>query len=367
MKLTRITVYQVDLPFDRGTYKLSGGRTWTAMDSTIIRLDTDQGVVGWGESCPFGPNYLEAFAGGVRAGIAELAPSLLGKNPAQPVVIHQLMDHNLSGHPYIKHGIDMACWDLLGKVANQPLYNLFGGKLNELVPTAGWIPVEHGDLMEQRLAENRANGCLQFSTKASGDISKDIEFLNELGAKMHPGESVKFDANGGWRVDEAIRLMQGTQSVDAWFEQPCYSYEECRVIRQTCGRPITLDECAVTMADITRAWHDGVCDSLNLKIGRVGGLTPALEIRNLCTALGIPFHVQCAGGGNITQAAIVHLAQSSPADRLLYIWDIGDLVSFETVVSPIATNNGKMCAHDLPGLGIEPKAIILGEPIAVYD
>ena len=78
MKLTKISVYQVDLPFDRGTYKLSNDRVWTAMDSTIIRLESDDGMVGWGESCPFGPNYLEAFAEGVRAGIEELAPALLG-------------------------------------------------------------------------------------------------------------------------------------------------------------------------------------------------------------------------------------------------------------------------------------------------
>lgn len=79
MKISKISVYQVDLPFDRGIYKLSGGRSWTSMDNTIVRLDTDDGFVGWGETCPFGPNYLEAFAGGARAGIGELAASLLGR------------------------------------------------------------------------------------------------------------------------------------------------------------------------------------------------------------------------------------------------------------------------------------------------
>ena len=367
MKLTRISVYQVNLPFDRGAYRLSGGRVWESMDSTIVRLDTDDGIVGWGETCPFGPNYLEAFAEGARAGLSELAPSLLGQDPSRPVVIQDLMDQEMLGHPYVKHGVDMACWDILGKVAKRPLYGLFGGRMNEQVATAGWLPAEHGDLMDARIAENRANGCTQFSAKASGDPDKDIEFVFALGEVMRSGESLKLDANGGWRVDEAIRVLRATASVDIYFEQPCLSYEECRAVHRACGRPIVLDECALDLATVIRGWNDGVCHAVNLKIGRVGGLTRALEMRNLCASLGIPVHIQCTGGSNITQAAIVHLAQSTPSDRLLWIWDIGDLVSFRTVKNPIEQVQGKMQASDLPGLGIEPLIDVLGDPVAVYE
>lgn len=367
MKITRLSVYQVDLPFSGRTYKLSGGRTRQAVDSTIIRIDTDSGLVGWGETCPFGANYLEAFGLGARAGIAELAPLLLGQDPSQPSVIYRLMEHNLSGHVYVKHGIDMICWDIFGKLAEKPLYSLFGGKLNEKVPTAGGIPLQHDESMDQRISELRANGCAQFSSKASGEISRDMEFLNTLGDKMRAGESVKFDANGGWTVDQAIRLMRGTTNVDAYFEQPCRTYEECRAVRLTRGRPMVLDECALDLPSVNHAWNDGVCDALNLKIARVGGLTPALEIRNLCVALGIPVHIQCAGGSSITQAAIVHLAQSTPADRLLYIWDIGDLVSLETVQNPVLPVSGTMCAHNVPGLGVEPKEQILSESVMVFE
>lgn len=271
------------------------------------------------------------------------------------------------GHPYVKHAIDMACWDVLGKVTALPLYTLFGGKLNDQVATAGWIPTEHGELMDERLAENRAAGCAQFSTKASGNLQADINFVTELGQKMLPGESIKVDANRGWRVDEAIRMMRATSDIDIYFEQPCWSYEDCRTVRQTCGRPIVLDECLVDTRTLIRAWNDGVCDAINLKIGRVGGITPALEMRDLCVELGIPMHVQCAGGSDITQAAIVHIAQSTPANRLLWIWDIGDLLSFNTASKPIQQVNGKMRAHNLPGIGVEPIESVLGESVAVYQ
>ncbi len=366
MKISRISVYQVDLPFEHGTYQLSGGRSWEAMDSTVIRLDTDEGFVGWGETCPFGPNYLEAFARGARAGIAELAPYLVGLDPSRPGLIYHVMNDNLLGHPYVKHGIDMACWDILGKLTRKPLYTLFGGLLTEYPATSGWIPPFHGDWMDERIALHRADGCRMLSTKASGDPEADIEFICRLGEIMAPGESVKIDVNGGWRVDQALRVMRATAKIDIYFEQPCASYEECRSLRQACDRPITLDESVLDLETVIRGWHEGVCDSINLKIGRVGGLTPALQMRDLCSALGIPMHVQCAGGSGITQAAIVHLAHATAPERLLYIWDIGDLGGFPTVSNPVPRSKGRMHAHELPGLGIEPLENLLGDPVAVY-
>ena len=367
MKITRISVYRLELPFDKGPYRLSAGRSWEAMDSTVLRIDTDEGIVGWGETCPFGPNYLEAFAGGARAGIGELAPVLLGQNPSQPGVIHALMEHNLLGHAYVRHGIDMACWDILGKLTRQPLYMLFGGMLSEYPRAAGPIPGELGDALQEALERLRSEGCRQFSAKLRGDPEADIDFMLGLQEMLRAGETVKFDVNGGWRVDQALRVMSVTSAVDAVFEQPCASYEECRAVRQACARPIVFDEIALDLETVIRGWRDGVCDAVNLKIGRVGGLTPALKMRDLCTTLGIPFYVQCTGGSQITQAAILHLAHSSAPERLLYIWDIGDLASQPTVANPLPRKRAKMHAHLLPGLGVEPLFEVLGEPVSVYD
>ena len=311
MLITAISLYRVELPFHRA-YRLSGGRTWDRLDSTVIRVDTDAGITGWGEACPFGPNYLEGFAEGARAGIGELAPALLGADPSGVLEICRRMDRDLLGHPYVKSGIDIACWDILGKRAQRPLHDLFGGRINENVRASGWIPPEPGPALDLAMAANRENGCTQFSTKASGRPEADIAFLRHLEERLETGESVKFDANGGWRVDEAIRVMRATAALDVYFEQPCRSYEECRSVFNACGRPLVLDECALDLETVVRAWNDGVLCALNLKIDRVGGLTPALAIRNSCDALGIPYHIQCAGGKDIMQAAILHLAHSAP-------------------------------------------------------
>src|SRR5438552_3000698 len=79
MKITRIRAYPVELPLREGSYKWSGGKSVTVFDSTVVSVETDAGVTGWGEVCPLGPAYLPAYANGVRIGLAELAPHLLGE------------------------------------------------------------------------------------------------------------------------------------------------------------------------------------------------------------------------------------------------------------------------------------------------
>ena len=104
MKITRLQAYRVELPLHETTYKWSGGKSVTVFDSTIVRVETDTGWVGHGEVCPLGPFYLPAYADGVRAGLRELGPHLLGEDPRQLGKLNRKMDAALKGHPYVKSG-----------------------------------------------------------------------------------------------------------------------------------------------------------------------------------------------------------------------------------------------------------------------
>ena len=113
MKITRIRAYRVDLPLHEGSYKWSGGKSVTVFDSTVVQVETDAGITGFGEVCPLGPFYLPAYANGVRAGIAELGPHLLGEDPLRtaetqpphgrrpqgPCLRQVRHRHGLLGHP----------------------------------------------------------------------------------------------------------------------------------------------------------------------------------------------------------------------------------------------------------------------------
>jgi len=109
LKITRIAAYRVELPLHEGSYKWSGGKSVEVFDSTVVRVESDAGIVGHGEVCPLGPAYLPAYAEGVRAGVAELAPHLLGEDPTRPAQLFRTMEAHLKGHPYARAGIDVAC------------------------------------------------------------------------------------------------------------------------------------------------------------------------------------------------------------------------------------------------------------------
>ena len=128
MKITRITVYQLDMPLVE-PYYLSGGRLkFERLDSTFLRIDTDEGISGWGEGCPWGHTYLPAHGPGIRAGIATLAPALIGLDPRSLDHVNRIMDVQLPGHPYVKSPIDMACWDILGKAKACRCGNCWAGQ-----------------------------------------------------------------------------------------------------------------------------------------------------------------------------------------------------------------------------------------------
>ena len=131
MKITRIRAYSVELPLREGSYKWSGGKSVTVFDSTIVAIETDQGLTGFGEVCPLGPFYLPAYAAGARAGILELGPHLIGEDPRQVARLNYRMDAALQGHSYVKSALDMACWDILGKATGQPVCVLLGGRYGD--------------------------------------------------------------------------------------------------------------------------------------------------------------------------------------------------------------------------------------------
>ncbi|KAJ5286745.1 hypothetical protein N7478_002431 [Penicillium angulare] len=108
--------FQVELPYSGGVYRLSGGREYRSFDADIVRITTQNGIEGWGESTPFGSTYVAAHALGARAGIAEIAPKLIGLDPRKVDRINDAMDEALVGHEHAKTVLDVACWDIFGKL-----------------------------------------------------------------------------------------------------------------------------------------------------------------------------------------------------------------------------------------------------------
>jgi L-alanine-DL-glutamate epimerase-like enolase superfamily enzyme len=367
MKIKRISVWQVDLPLREGSYNWSGGKKVSVFDSSIVGVETDTGVMGYGEVCPLGPFYLAAYSTGVRAGIGQLGPHLLGQDPLELTRLNRSMDALLKGHPYVKSGIDMACWDILGKITGQPVCILLGGRYGEDFGLYRAISQDSPEKMARHVSQYRSEGYERFQLKVGGDPDADIERIRAVSKVLRPGDRLVADANTGWLMHDAMRVVHAVRDVDVYIEQPCLTYEECLSVRHHTNHPFVLDEVIDDIATVVRAKADSAMDVVNLKISKFGGVTKTRQIRDLCVSLGIAVTVEDSWGSDVTTAAIAHLAHSTPPEFLFTTTDFNSYVTVSTADGAPRRVNGRMTASTKPGLGIIPKLEVLGKPVLVIE
>ncbi|HWE39986.1 MAG TPA: cis-3-hydroxy-L-proline dehydratase [Isosphaeraceae bacterium] len=363
MIIRRIAAYRVELPLKEGSYRWSGGKSVEVFDSTIVAVETDSGLTGFGECCPLGPAYLPAYAEGVRAGIAVLGPNLIGEDPTQLGKLNRRMDAALKGHPYVKSALDVACWDLLGKVAGMPVCMLLGGRYGEDFGLYRAISQQSPEAMAENVAGYRAEGYRRFQLKVGGDPLQDIARIRAVAAVLEPGDLLVADANTGWRMHDAARVVRAVRDIDVSIEQPCLSYEECLSIRRRTDHPFVLDESIDGLATLLRGHADGAMDAVNLKIGKLGGLTAARQARDLCVSIGLAMTIEDTWGGDIATAAIAHLAHSTPPEFLLSTTDFNSYVTVSNAEGAPIRHNGRLAAPTAPGLGVSPLMDVLGKPV----
>ncbi len=366
MRITAIDVYRVELPLREGAYNWSGGNSVSVFDSTIVRIETDKGFVGHGESCPLGPVYLPSYAGGVRAGLAELAPHLLGADPTQLGPFNQLMDSRLKGHAYVKSALDVACWDILGQAAGLPVCTLLGGRFGDAVTLYRAISKDTPGKMAAMVAAYRAEGYTRFQLKVGDDAQLDIERIRAVAAKLQRGDRLVADANTGWLQHDALRVVNGVRDIDVCIEQPCASYEECLAVRAHCDHPFVLDEVINDVPTLMRAASDRAMDIVNLKISKFGGLTKSRLARDLCIELGIAMTIEDTWGGDIVTAAIAHLAHSTPEALRFTSTDFNSYVTVSIAEGAPQRTKGRMTAATTPGLGVRPRTDVLGKPVLSF-
>jgi cis-L-3-hydroxyproline dehydratase len=368
LKIERIDVFQVDLPYAGGVYRLSGGREYKSFDATIIRITTQDGIEGWGESTPFGPNWIASHALGVRAGIAEMAPSLIGLDPRRVERVYDAMDLALVGHSHAKTAIDVACWDIFGKSVGLPVCDLLGGRTNVEMPVISSIYMGDPDDMRRRVAKHRAMGYIGHSVKIGDDPALDAARVAASLADKRPGEFYIVDANGGMTVETALRMLRLLpHGLDFVLEAPCATWRECVSLRRRTDVPIIFDELAVDDASIIQLIADDAAEGIGLKISKNGGLTKGRRHRDICVAAGYTVSVQETTGSDIAFAAIVHLGQTVPEKNLRCVLESRDIVALKTADGPFEVRNGRVTAPNLPGLGITPRLDVLGEPVATYS
>lgn len=369
MFIRSIEAYRVLQPFVDGPYKMSKGRTADAFDAVIVALTSDNGLTGWGEMAPLGTFYSAAFAAGTEAGVREIAPHLLGRDPCAIAQIGRLMDTVFNGHPYIKSALDMACWDLAARSAGVPLVTMLGGQESETVEL--YKVVTHGapDTMAAHARRILAEGFRRIQVKVGGDVDGDIERLTAVAAAVPKGTVIFCDANAGWTPYQARRFADATRAVDYTFEQPCRTLDENMSVRRACDKPMVLDESVETLGDLLAIHRLGLADGLTLKIARVGGVSKTRLLRDLAVDMGFMITVEDTGGAEIDTSAMAHLSLSTPEERRLHAIAFHEWVTIRTASNHPPVTGSRMGIPDGDGLGVEVLRQNLGKPFLslTYD
>ena len=365
--IERVDVFGYDLTYVHGRYVMSSGRVIDRLESTVVRVTTRDGVTGFGEACPLGPTYLEGFSGGARAALRELGPAVLGADVAEPAEIGRRMDAALRGHRYAKSAVDVAGWDAFGRSVDLSVGSLLGGKARTDLPIYVAVPLGEPAEMAAFVTRERAGGIRVFQAKIGDTAARDADRIEAIAAVLDPGDTILADANGGWSRQEAIRFaraVEGTRNVI--LEQPCATFESCLAVRRLTSLPMVLDEIIVDLGDLVRGISAEAMDHVNLKIGRVGGLTRARLMRDVAVELGLRLTIEDTWGGDIVTAAVAQLAAGVPGDVLCAVSFMNDWTN-EHVAGHQPRSAGETGpVPDGPGLGIEVDVDALGAPLATF-
>ena len=362
MRITRAAAYRQFQPFADGPYKCRG-HAEDGFDSTIVMLETDAGLTGWGEMAPLGSFYAEAFAAGARAGIAELLPKLIGADPRQLDRINALMDDAMMGQGWLKAPIDMACWDLAGQAAGLPLAELSGGRFGERVPLYRSVSQDTPEAMASRATKYVREGYTRIQVKVGDDPLEDAERMRAVRAVVPAHVLLVADANGAWRVDAALRFVAAMGQADYYLEQPCMTLGEIARVRAACQQPLILDESIGSLQDLLAAHARHLLDAVTIKLARVGGLTKARRIRDVAVTLGMRITIEDTGGSDIDTAATTHLMLSTPEAARFHTVDFMNWVTISNAEGMPRTAEGQIWAPTQAGLGLRVRRELLGEPI----
>lgn len=368
MKITRISVFQVDLPLEH-PYWLSGGRLkFETLDATLVKIETDAGVVGWGEGTPWGHTYVPAHGPGIRAGIETMAPFVIGLDPRRVLDVERAMDLALPGHLYAKSPIDMACWDIAGQAAGMPIADLMGGGSRTPRPIASSVGAKTVEETRQVIQRYRDRGYIAHSVKIGGNVERDIARIRDVESIRLDGEIILYDVNRGWTRQQALRVMSSTQDLNVMVEQPCETLDDIAAISDKHSAPVSVDETLVTLQDAARIARDGLAEIFGIKLNRVGGLTKAARMRDIALAHGIDMFVMATGGSVLADTEALHLAATIPDENCHAVWACQDMLTVDIADGRGPRNlHGHLHLPEGPGLGVHPDEDALGDPVGVYE
>lgn len=351
MKIKKVDVFAARLPL-KEPFIVSYVRL-DDMPTVFVRVEMDGGLAGWGEAVPDQNVTGETWEGTYLAIRNELAPLLIGESPFSIDRIHTMFDRKIYGTPSAKAALDIALYDLMGKLTGQPIYQLIGGKSHAQLQVPQVISIKGPEEMARDAKDFVASGFRSIKIKVGTTATADIARIKAVRQAIGEGVQLRVDANQGWSRIEALQVIRETVdcAVD-WYEQPVKARDlkSLKAVKEKSHANIMVDEGVHTIHDLFQAAEIGAADMLNIKLMKAGGTYPSLALTSLAEACNMPCQVGSMVESAIGTMAGAHLAMSRSIIESNEM--VGPLL-FRRDVANVRYNGDILEISDAPGLGIE--------------
>lgn len=340
----------------------------------LVKLTTDDGLTGLGEAPAlkdWGGDHMRYY-GETPASVAGvirdiLAPHIVGEDPCRIEWIHTLMDQAVKGYPYSKAAIDMALYDVVGKAAGVPAYQLLGGLYRESVPISHSIGLMDMDEAVAEVRRVQAEGIRTIKLKGGVEPRRDVELLRRVREALGPDMNLTVDANNGYKsAKEAVRTTKAMEPYNIlYMEQPVEGLDAMAEVTRRVDTPVMADESAWTTWDILEIIEKKAADIISIYSTKPGGLLKAKKVAAIAEAAGFPCNVNGSVEMGVGNAANVHLAASTAAANLACVIPVttpdaeatgriaGIYYKDDIVAEPFEFADGAVKVSHRPGLGIE--------------
>ena len=358
MKITAIETMVMRLPFPYdGPPLLFAGKPRNGMEMLLVRVDIDEGVTGWGEA--FGPGIWAA----TRAVFENLiTPLCLGRQPSEIAAIGEDLQRKLHqlgrAGPviYAISGLDIALWDIAGKVAGLPLWHMLNPAARTNIPAyASLLKCIEPDMVASVSAQAVGRGFRHVKLHET-TIAATRAARNAIGADI----SLMLDVNCAWNLDEAVKIAEALRSLDLlWLEEPIWppeNYGGLAGIRKRCGIPLAAGENVGVVTDFAHMTSFDAVDYIQPSVIKVGGISAMLKTCEIAAARGVKVapHSPYFGPGLL---ATMHLCAARPEIEMVerYYCDL-EANPFGKAIDPI---DGWLTLPQGPGLGVDPDPAVI--------
>jgi L-alanine-DL-glutamate epimerase-like enolase superfamily enzyme len=348
MRIVDVRTFLVEVPqkYPIAPYH-SRYRPQSSTKSLLLRLETDDGAVGWGETPQ---RYLgEQFTGDEGSSLAD---RLRGKDPRDISALYA--EWGLDGE-HVQSAVEMAAWDILGKSCGQPLYRLLGGAYRREIELAACMGIRPPDEAREIARLYVEQGFSTLKTKAGRDPEEDLAMVQAIRDAVGDRLKLRIDPNTGYSPDECLQLAKDLEPYHLeYFEQPMPAdlLEDSARIRRLTSTPLALNESVTTLAVVRRILELEAAAYLLPDTYQCGGLYACKLIADLAASAGMPCIVHCAHDLGPKTATMLHLAAATPNFPLANDCTYYGLVD-DVLVQPFVIKNGRLPVPEGPGLGIE--------------